>query len=127
MTNEEAIEILQDGQWWQFLNEMPCDSTESDEFHAALDLAIAALERDRWIPVEERLPEEMEDKSIYHGWSEAVRPSDDVLVFLRLEKRQTVAWYSYVTDDWCTVDECRTYDRRNILAWRPLPEPYKEG
>lgn len=45
MTYEHAIAVLQDGEWWKYLNEMPCDSPESKEFHDALDLAIASLRR----------------------------------------------------------------------------------
>ena len=79
-----------------------------------------------WISANEILPDEMADHSIAGGWSEAVRPTDDVLVYLRLERRQTVAWYSYVSKTWMTVDECREYGMRDIVAWRTLPEPPKE-
>ena len=46
MTNEEAIAELRDIE------------TDDPKIREAYDLAIAALERDRWIPCEERLPEE---------------------------------------------------------------------
>lgn len=54
MTREKAIEILENGAWWDLL--IPITTIEgrkSDiELHEALDIAIAAL-RNGWISVEE--------------------------------------------------------------------------
>ena len=77
-----------------------------------------------WIPVTERLPEEM-DRSC-GGWSEAIRPSVDVLVWLSHEERQSVAWYSYTFNEWTTVDENTMYYSEEVTHWMPLPEPLKE-
>lgn len=79
----------------------------------------------RWIPVTERLPEEM-DRSC-GGWSAEIRPSDDVLVWLSSEKRQSVAWYSHTYNEWTTVDENTVYCFGEVTHWMPLPEPPKEG
>ena len=61
MTREKAIEVLENGAWWDLL--IPITTIEgrkSDiEVHEALDIAIAAL-RNGWISVEDRLPEEFE-------------------------------------------------------------------
>ena len=43
MNREEAIETLENGTWWDMLETMSCDYAESVKFHAALDMAIAAL------------------------------------------------------------------------------------
>lgn len=57
MTNEEAIEVLENGKWWGMLADVPCDRKEILKFHKALDMAIAALraqqkpvklDRSRW-------------------------------------------------------------------------------
>lgn len=80
-----------------------------------------------WISVKERLPLEMEDKTPLSGWSREIRPSDDVLIWLTIEKRQTVAWYSHAQDCWTTVDEKTDYLPREVSHWMPLPEPPKEG
>lgn len=57
MTNEEAIEVLENGAWWDLVGTMPCDREASVKFHAALDVGIAALraqqtpatlDRSRW-------------------------------------------------------------------------------
>lgn len=57
MTNEESIEILENGAWWDMVSTMFCGRDASVKFHAALDVAIAALraqqtpatlDRSRW-------------------------------------------------------------------------------
>lgn len=87
--------------------------------------AIEELSKHRWIPVTEALPEEM-DRSC-GGWSAEIRPSDDVLVWLSPEKRQSVAWYSHTYNEWTTVDENTVYCFGEVTHWQPLPEPPKEG
>lgn len=66
-----------------------------------------------WIPCEERLPEiTIED-----------RYSDNVLVVLKWwdnDITYEVGWYN-ATGRWnCDSENCRA------IAWRPLPEPYRE-
>lgn len=79
----------------------------------------------KWIPVTERLPEEMDWSC--GGWSAEIRPSDDVLVWLSDEKRRSVAWYSHTYNEWTTVDENTVYCFEEVTHWMPLPEPPKEG
>ena len=74
-----------------------------------------------WISVKDRLPNEMEDKSSHSAWSAQVRPSDDVLICL-VNGRQTVAWYSYVHNDWTTVEENISYKEEEVTHWQPLPQ-----
>ena len=80
------------------------------EYIEAMQLAISALEKqekDRWIPVTERLPEEngtymacYEDATVLLDWFNG-------------------KWIFYRTNP--AVEETGT-----IIAWRPLPEPYTE-
>ena len=77
-----------------------------------------------WIPVTERLPKEMERSC--GGWSAEIRPSDDVLVWLSPEKRQSVAWYSHTYNDWTTADEKTVYCFGEVTHWMPLPQPPTE-
>lgn len=68
----------------------------ADDLIDRMDKLIEGLnEKPRWIPVTERLPYTMKDKSVYSGWSAEIAPSDDVLCYLESEKRQAVAWYSH--------------------------------
>ena len=76
----------------------------------------------KWIPVTERLPEELPKDS--SQWSERVRPSVDVLVKIEgLQELQT-AWYSYSYKDWTDVREEHGFT--GVTHWMPLPEPPKE-
>ena len=64
-------------------------------------------EADRWIPVSERLPDN----------------DDFVLVYDNLE--MFVAWFSE-EHGWCSFDG--NFDENTpIIAWKPLPKPYKEN
>ena len=81
---------------------------------------------DRWISVKDRLPEEMQDKSINSDWSEELRPSDNVLI-LTTGGSYDVAWYSHAFDDWTTGNEKHSYENWEVAYWQPLPEPPKEG
>lgn len=78
----------------------------------------------RWVLVTERLPDEMDQSR--GEWSEEIRPSDDVLVWLPLEKRQSVAWYSHTYNEWTTVDENTVYCFEQVTHWKPLLDPPKE-
>ena len=59
-----------------------------------------------WIPVSERLPENNEDVLVY----------DNSDIF--------VAWYRGMDFDWCSADN-RFDEYTPIIAWMPLPKPYK--
>lgn len=69
-----------------------------------------------WIPVNERLPEE----SDYYMACIYNDEADDY------DFRKT--WFAH-TDDY-DMDESEwreLYDFERVIAWQPLPEPYKEG
>lgn len=90
MTNEEAIKRLEE------LKELDALGAY---YTPAVDLAITALERDRWISVEERLPEE--DKTVLTWGKQGV-----ILLDWRHDNK------------WCCFGE--------VTHWMPLPEPPKE-
>lgn len=104
-------------------------STEKD-YRTARACINAVPPAQQWIPCSERLPEEHE--SIWakakgtDRWSEAMweKQSDEVIVTELFE------------DDTTRTDTACTHDgewyvkvkmvKRKIIAWMPLPEPYKE-
>lgn len=102
MTRVEAIAILDGFKYNPLLN---------DQHYEALDMAVSALSENKgeWIPVSERLPEN----------TEYVLATDGLDLFVAWhnpEKERFKGWHSF--DD--------HFDRQYpILAWQPLPEPYK--
>ena len=69
----------------------------------------------RWIPVTERLPEDFEEVLVYR------RDGDMDIAYHRTDEHH----WCFPTDDdrWLPEDNDRPW---SIVAWTPLPEPYKE-
>ena len=83
-----------------------------------------------WIPVEDGLPEE--HKSMFaklkgtHMWNNAMfeKVSDEVNVTIELEDGTRKTTTSHTLDGkWKVEKECVV--NKKVIAWRPLPEPYK--
>lgn len=116
MTNKEAINFLRGKM--KLLGELNYVYSEEDY---ALDMAIRALEqqeKERWIPVGERLPEE-------HGEQDECEhtSSDLVLITVRDDNGNT-----FITDDITVNGEWVNYENYNyfeVIAWKPMPEEYK--
>lgn len=76
------------------------------------DIAIQALEQTRWIPCSERLPEERGCYLVTYKWkgkhSGTVYTETDVIE------------YDEMREKWVCGDG-------DIIAWMPLPQPYKES
>ena len=81
------------------------------------------LEKDRWIPVSERLPEE-KDAGILKNLGTNKR-SDYVLATVEVKgERMTVTACTHDGKwDWNMKYAFPDY---KVIAWRPLPEPYTE-
>ena len=85
----------------------------------------------KWIPASERLPEEYDSIfAKYKGTKKWVpgmfkKTSDEVIVTVINSKGKTATTHAHTNDgawksDLIKLDGCR------IIAWMPLPEPYKE-
>ena len=105
MTNEEAITALK----WkvEYAKEIGEPYTDCVNVEA-LALAVKALEADRWIPVSERLPEEMGTYLV-------------TLEYKEHGKGITTLWYHGKQIGW----DLRVADV--VIAWKPLPKPYTES
>lgn len=85
----------------------------------ALDAAIEALEKQatsEWIPASERLPEEHDTMF--------AKKSDKVNVTVEFDDGSRMTQTLYTIDgEW----KRETNIKHKVIAWRPLPEPYKEN
>jgi len=104
MTREEAIDLLDN--LIGFI-----EDNHGSDYDEAFKIAIKALEQEpRWIPVSERLPEK-EGRYL----TTILNEYDNELRYI-----MTCDYFS--NGCWCPDDECAS---DNVIAWMPLPEPYK--
>ena len=119
MTREEAIKILAD------LIDNPFLHTWEKQ-NKALHMAIEALHQTKWIPISEGLPEE-------HEWigtkQFGTTISDKVHITFDVNGKRFVKTLSLQNG------ELSDYEKRSMdvfykgwkmLAWMPLPEPYRK-
>ena len=81
----------------------------------ALEMAIKALEQTRWIPVSERLPEEDGQYLITVKYKHINDDYDDIFA-------EHGEWFDGKWDN-TIFGHCGEVE--NIIAWMPLPQPYK--
>ena len=84
------------------------DESYDEKRKEALDMAIQALESQKWIPVSERLPEEDDKEYLVTMYSGGVYDVD-------------TSYFWYFEEGYSDWGDC------GVIAWMPLPEPYKEG
>lgn len=91
------------------------------------------VESDGWIPVSERLPKE--HNSIFakikgtDKWREAMfeKISDEVNVTIKYEDGSRKTTSSYTLDGVWEIEKEQRIVKQKVIAWQPLPEPYKGG
>jgi hypothetical protein len=101
-----------------------CKSKEAVENTQAVIDALEQIEKEpKWIPVSERLPEERKKclvtfKGGYVGIMCYAPDLYRVDKYDFYNKKGKAGWYDYDS-------ECGYYSRDDVIAWLPLPEPYK--
>lgn len=107
MTNEKAIMCLED---MKIKVPIPKAAKQARENNEALDVAIKALKNEpHWIPVTDALPQ----------------ANEEVLITLSFGDIITMGWINK-DGEWLIYEGNENADINDILAWQPLPEPYKE-
>lgn len=121
MTREEAIEIL-----WQY--DVNFEPHPAEKVMHAIDMAIEALsaEMTEWIPVSERLPD-AEDCPMDCMVTRRSKYIGNYVDMAVAEKNGT-----WTHEDWNAIvidgkAKCISTRDADIIAWMPLPEPYKGG
>ena len=99
MNNEETIRDLK-----------KLRSFHNGSYGTAINMAVKALEQTTWIPVSERLPEEFAD----------------VLVCTDAEEIFIASYLGKMNDGAdCFDDDDGMMWEGDVIAWMPLPNPYK--
>ena len=128
MTREEAIALLESRR-----DLIKSEYPEIDDYREALDMAIKALEQEpRWIPVSERLPK-VHNTPYYVDNDEELYESDHVLTCCEDGKDYIYAIGTIIYDKMCNSYEWSglydygdiIIDDMRVIAWMPLPEPYR--
>ena len=132
MTREEAIKQME-----EFMVIDDWSLVYLPDLHDALDMAIEALkERPQWIPCSERLPEDLEPVNITWVNHEPEPYYHDIkdknFIATGIHYRGQWYWYSTTCADYLgeygSNDIDLVDDAIEIVAWMPLPKPYrKEG
>ena len=109
MNNQQAIDRLLKHMEWGW----------TEETAKAIELGIQALKENTWIPCSERLPEEPKENPLFEG-----KCLEVYLVTTKYGSSEQDKVYPFrafwnginFTDGWRILD---------VMAWMPLPEPYK--
>ena len=80
-----------------------------------LSAKVRAENGDGWIPVKERLPEEHDYKSCYEV-------ADGAVLWTNEDGLVGMGYYYESTKRWSDINDCPI----SVIAWMPLPEPYRE-
>lgn len=92
------------------IKEYIVDNQGDKEYGGALDMAIEALERTRWIPVSERLQDDLKE----------------CLLYLKLENgnQMAVGYFDiFIKKYFAMVHPYEALKEEIVTHWMPLPEP----
>ena len=132
MEDAEPIKALKEDAEWAHANEWETPITLGDHLDAAAaaleaaDKRIAELEAaQRWIPVKERLPDDVGSYLVYyHEWSNGdFLPKYDDYRIRVMRFMNNGKWCMPV----CTDKRCEADTNREVTHWQPLPQPPQKG
>lgn len=113
---------------WDKIADTELEKTEKIWFKTPSGKKIEFVPAKQWIPVSERLPEVMDGSN--------GECSDDVLICVADDEQITIStgFYGYypqskLLQGWWSVWACgceQLDSKYKVVAWMPLPEPYKE-
>lgn len=120
MNNQQAIDRLVKHLEWGW----------SEETAEAIKMGIHALEENKWIPCSEKMPEERE--SIFARWKGTdkwykgmfEKISATVIAMVEYSNGERTAAPARTRDGKWRCD-CIIGGNGKVIAWMPLPEPYK--
>lgn len=134
MTNEERSQAIADMRRVknEYMNGRELDEAAERKCNS-FDMAINALEQTTWIPVSERLPDNTDPVNI--TWVN----HDPEVYYADIKDKPFTAtghycngrwwWYSASCQDYLDeyghCDDDAMDDAIEVIAWMPLPEPYK--
>lgn len=126
MTPQEAIERIEEFGLHHAIGDLPHSMRTVEAFEMAIN-ALKQQEKSRWIPVTEKLPEE-------HKWigTECFKTtiSDEVYVTIEVPSGDRIVEHLCFQNGAIPSHKQRELDAfykgGKPIAWRPLPEPYKE-
>lgn len=128
MTREEAIEVLENGAWWDLL--IPVTTIEGrkadNELYEALDIALAAL-RNGWISVKDKLPEDILPKDSDRLMIKCLVISKGKKDVRTLCRQRRIMSFDPKVNKIHYTDWFWSKYAHNITHWQPLPEPPKEN
>ena len=88
-----------------------CEPSDIGAFEDIIENLPSAQPEQRWIPCSERLPED----------------NSDILVAYVEKDEKRIAPVNYGCGTWFDCLFNKVLDQVGVLAWMPLPEPYREG
>lgn len=109
MNNQQAIDRLikhLEWGWWEEITE-------------AIELGIRALKENTWIPCSERLPEEPKENPVFDG-----KYLEVYLVTTKYGSNEQDKVYPFRAF-WNGINFTDGRRILDVIAWMPLPEPYK--
>lgn len=126
MTKEEAIKIIENYD----VNGCGYCHQGGKEIEKAFQMAIKALEDQRWIPVSEQPPEDCEDVFVTVKLQDAGQEPEyqvDVGSYSRCRLTDQHGRRIAVGGIWSyCIDWDEGQDVCEVIAWMPTPKPYKE-